>query len=82
MCTLLKQALSEALNRDYIKLDVFKDGDYIVISTMTIDPSKEIYFEFRFSGVCYVGITSTVTFITACIKAGFNVYHSDYDYQL
>lgn len=82
MCKLLQRMLGDALNRNYVKLDVYRDGDFVVITTMDIKPEDELYFEFKYNAVLFVGVDATIQFILACRKAGINEYKSGTSYSL
>ncbi|MBO7732853.1 MAG: hypothetical protein J6S67_09880 [Methanobrevibacter sp.] len=72
--------LGNALKHDYIKLDVYRDGDYVVVDTMNTRPCDEIHFEFKYSALCCVGITQTINLLEQCIKYGICTKTSDDDF--
>lgn len=72
--------LGNALNHDYIKLNVFRDGDYVIVDTMNTRPCDEVHYEFKYSALCCVGITNTIELLKQCIKCGIHTQTSDDDF--
>ena len=82
MCRLLQQLIGDALNKDYIKINVYRDGDFIVITTMHTDPSKEIYFEFTYHAVCAFGALLVCKQVMTYIEMGTMHYVSGAKWSL